>query len=141
MSTNRAPDVEIARLIDRLLRRINGELNADAARFDRHDVGPHGGMLLLTLAELQPARIQDLVSAMARDKSQMTRAIKSLEAKGLIARAGVEGDGRVSMLSLTDEGKLTVAALQQAVAEALMGILSPLSADEHETLKALLARL
>lgn len=135
------PDIEVARLIDRMTRRIHAALNARATEFDRHRVGPAGGILLLTLGDHEPARLQDLVRLMARDKGQMTRGVQALERKGLIARRDCADDARVSLLELTEEGRATVAELQQAVAEALDGILAPLSAPDRAQLKSILAKL
>lgn len=136
-----APDIEIARLVDRLMRRISASLNAKAPGFDHYRIGPAGGMLLLTLAENEPVRVHDLVRLMARDKSQMTRGIQSLERKGLVARSDDPDDARVSVLRLTDDGHATVAIIQHAVAESLDEILAPLGEAERQTLKAVLARL
>lgn len=135
------PDIEIARLVDRFMRRIHASLNAKADAFDIHHVGPGGGILLLTLAEIEPAPIQDLVRRMSRDKSQMTRAIKSLEGKGLIERRDLPEDARVCLLALTPMGQETVGMLQQAVAGVLADILSPLSSGEQAALKDLLRRI
>ncbi|MCR9088946.1 MAG: MarR family transcriptional regulator [Rhodobacteraceae bacterium] len=135
------PDIEVARLIDRMTRRIHAALNARAAEFDRHRVGPAGGILLLTLADHEPARVQDLVRLMARDKGQMTRGVQALERKGLIARRDCADDARVSLLVLTEEGHRAVGELQHAVAEALDGILAPLPAADRRQLKAILAKL
>ncbi|MBV6656276.1 MAG: MarR family transcriptional regulator [Devosiaceae bacterium] len=134
-------DIETARLTDRLMRRIHAHLGARSAEFDQHKVGPSGGILLLTLADMAPVKLHELVAAMQRDKSQMTRAIQALERKGLVARAGDADDARVIVLSLTELGEATAVQLQQAVADALTDILSPLSADEQATLRALLARI
>ena len=135
------PDVEIARLIDRLMRRINAGLNADAPQFDRHRLGPGGGIALLSLAEIEPARSQDLVHRMARDKSQMARTLQSLEKKGLIVRAPDPDDARAALLSLTEEGRRTVRELENAVAHVLEGVLAPFSPEERAAFKALLDRL
>ncbi|MEM1038440.1 MAG: MarR family transcriptional regulator [Pseudomonadota bacterium] len=135
------PDTDIAHLTDRFMRRIHASLSARAHIFDTHKVGPIGGMLLLTLAECEPAKVQDLVAQVARDKSQVTRLVKTLETKGLIVRKGDVQDARVWRLTLTDLGRDTVRELQTAIAEALSDILSPLEADERETLRNLLRRL
>ena len=102
------PDVEIARLADRLMRRLHGALNATADDFDRHRLGPGGGMLLLTVAEAEPARLQDVVRAMARDKAQLTRGVQGLERKGLLARRVCPDDGRATLLPLTEAGREAV---------------------------------
>ena len=135
------PDIDIAHLVDRFMRRIHAALNATADRFDTHNVGPGGGILLLTLAEDDPMPMHDLVRRMARDKSQMTRAVKALEKKGLIARQGDPNDARVAVLTLTPLGRQTVSDLQQAVADVLADILAPLSPTEQDTLRTLLRRL
>ena len=134
-------DIEIAQLLDRLMRRVHAALTAKAPEFDTHKVGPGGGILLLTLAEIEPARVQELVRRMSRDKSQMTRAIQALERKGLIQRREDPLDARASLLALTDEGRETVAALQRAVAEVLAGILAPLHESGRRELRDLLRRL
>lgn len=135
------PDIEIARLVDRLMRRIHASLNATAPDFDIHRIGPSGGILLLTLAEIEPARIQDLVRHMSRDKSQMTRGIQSLETKGLVAREDCPDDARVTVLTLTPMGHETVRVLQSAVADSLADILSPLTTSDQKRLKELLSRI
>jgi len=134
-------DIEIAHHLDRLMRRIHAHLTETASEFDTHRLGPAGGMLLLTLAEIEPAPIHELVSRLARDKSQITRAIKSLENKGLVEREGDPEDGRVSMLALTQEGHDTVHRIKMAVADGLGKILTPLSTAEQSELKRLLKRV
>ena len=123
------------------MRRISAGLNATSAAFDTHRLGPGGGMLLLTLDDLAPARMQDLVQALARDKSQMTRGVQMLEAKGLVTRSPCPEDARASILDLTEEGRRTVVVLQQAVADVLGEVLSPLSEEERDALGALLSRI
>lgn len=134
-------DIEIARLVDRLMRRIHAGLNAKAATFDRHRVGAGGGVMLLTLAEIEPAAIQTLVHRLRRDKSQISREVQTLERKGLIARAACPEDARVSILTLTPEGRETVGVLQRAVADVLSEILAPLSAADQRHLKTLLSQV
>ena len=134
-------DVEIARLMDRLMRRIHITLNAAASEFDQHQIGPAGGLLLLTLAEHEPMRAQDLSKLMSRDKAQITRGTQALERKGLICRSNCPDDGRVALLNLTEEGHATVAVLEQAVADALSDVLAPLSDDDYRQLKTVLRKL
>ncbi len=95
---------------------------------------------MLTLAEIEPARIQDLVREMSRDKSQMTRLIGALETKGLIERKGAPNDARVSLMSLTPEGRQTVLTLQSAVAEVIDDLLAPLTSYEKQAFKEILHR-
>jgi len=135
------PDTDIAHLTDRFMRRIHAALHAQAHVFDTHRVGPIGGMLLLTLAEIEPAKIHTLVAEVARDKSQVTRLIQTMEDKGLVEREGDPDDARVWLLQLTALGQEAVLELQTAIASAVSQILSPLSAQEQNTLAELLRRI
>lgn len=98
-------------------------------------------MLLLAMADIEPARPQALAAAVARDKSQMTRAVHALEAKGLLTKTDDPEDGRASLLELTDLGQEAVAAMQGAIAETLGEILVPLSEQEQSTFRDLLRRI
>ncbi len=134
-------DTNIAILVDRFMRRIHGGLQTRAAEFDTENVGPGGGMILLTLADVEPAPVQRIAQLMARDKSQMTRAIKSLESKGLIGRASEASDARVSLLHLTAKGRKAVTRIQQALATVIGEILEPLAVSERRKLTDLLDRV
>jgi len=70
----------------------------------------------------------------------MTRTIRSLENKGLVVRETSPRDARVSLISLTRAGEEIVATLQEAVAETIGEILSPISKAEETLLKDLLQR-
>ncbi|MEM6514301.1 MAG: MarR family transcriptional regulator [Pseudomonadota bacterium] len=134
-------DSNIAILVDRFMRRIHGGLNARAHDFDTETIGPGGGMILLTLADVEPAPARVIARLMSRDKSQMTRSIKSLEKKGLIRRSNEASDARISLLHLTDKGRLTVHRIQDALALVIGEILSPLKVDEKRRLEDYLSRL
>ena len=134
-------DTELALLIDRFMRRIHFALQSKAHEFDTARVGPGGGIVLLTLAEMGAPGLRELTERVARDKSQMTRMIRSLETKGLVAREVSQADARVSIIRLTDAGKEVVHALQQAVTEAIEGLVAPLSPQERKVITGLLQRV
>lgn len=134
-------DPELALLVDRLMRRIHFGLQERAPDFDRKRVGPGGGVVLMTLAEMKCTGLNALTQRVARDKSQMTRVIRSLEEKGLVQRELSESDARVSMVSLTPEGELVVAELMNTVAEVIDELLAPISEDDQQALKSLLTRV
>ena len=133
-------DRDLALLVDRFMRRIHFGLQARAQDFDTHGVGPGGGIVLMTLADMGCTSLADLTARVARDKSQMTRTIRSLEAKGLVRRDLSPDDGRVTLVSLTDEGRVVVDDLTGAVAGVIGEILQPISEAEKQTLSHLLAR-
>lgn len=122
------------------MRRIHFALQSRAQSFDTANVGPGGGIVLLTIAEMGCPGLHELTRRVARDKSQMTRTIRSLESKGLVARQSCPHDARVSLIGLTQAGEQVVDRLQQAVAETIGNILAPISKAEERLLKDLLGR-
>ena len=135
------PDIEIALLVDRMVRRIHAGLHQRAVVFDTDRIGPMGGMILLTIADIEPAPVQELVRHMARDKSQMTRAVQTLEHKGLVDRIQSDTDARVSLLSLTTKGQRTVKLIRKNLAEVIDEVLAPLPPDKKNALKDLLQQV
>ncbi|MEM8686566.1 MAG: MarR family transcriptional regulator [Pseudomonadota bacterium] len=132
---------EIAYLVDRFMRRISANLHHKALRVDVDRVGPFGGMILLTLSDAEPVSMHALVAQMGRDKSQMTRAIKSLEDKGMIERHRCPDDGRVSVLQLTQKGRMFVGDIKAVLAGVIDDILSPVSAEERQNLVEVLRKI
>lgn len=135
------PDTELAHLVDSFMRRIHAGLRATAHDFDKQGVGPNGGIVLLTLAEIEPTPMLELANRLVRDKSQMTRSVQFLESKGLINRSQSNEDARIYTLSLTGKGRKTVAELQTAVGEVIDDILAPLTSSETRTLKSLMRKV
>lgn len=133
-------NTELALLIDRFMRKIHFGLQSKSHAFDRERVGPGGGIVLLTLADMGCPGLNELTRRVARDKSQMTRTIRSLETKGLVARKASPEDARVSLVYLTREGETVVDELRKAVAETIGEILAPISKQEEEVLRGLLER-
>ncbi|WP_424965163.1 MarR family winged helix-turn-helix transcriptional regulator [Dinoroseobacter sp. S375] len=134
-------DTDLALSVDRFMRRIHSALQARAAEFDTENVGPAGGMLLLTLAEMGQPEIHELTARFARDKSQMTRVIGMLETKGLVTKRPSQRDQRASVVLLTPKGHRVVAELSTALAEAIETLVAPLNTDERQVLKTLMARI
>ncbi|MEM6942069.1 MAG: MarR family transcriptional regulator [Pseudomonadota bacterium] len=134
-------DTDLALLVDRFMRRIHSGLQDRAPGFDRKAVGPGGGVVLMTLAETGRISLNELTKRVARDKSQMTRMIRSLENKGLIGREMAPNDRRVSLIFLTPMGSEIVGELLQTVAEVVGEILEPISKSEQKLLQSLLSQV
>lgn len=132
---------EVAYLVDRFMRRIAAGLHNKALEIDAERVGPLGGMLLLTLSDIQPTPIHRLVDQMGRDKSQMTRSIKSLEEKGMIERFPSQVDGRVSLLALTPKGDEFVLQIKAILSGVIDTILEPISENERQGLIEMLRKI
>lgn len=122
------------------MRSIHFDLGRKAPAFDREKVGPLGGMVLMTLADLQPVPMHELVRTMSRDKAQITRLLQSLGQKGLVEKLPSSTDKRVCVLRLSAKGQQTVDGLRQALAETIDEVLLPLNADERRLLKDLLRK-
>lgn len=92
-----------------LISRIHSDV-ADYLQTKLKDLGlekmasSHGNILYrLTLEE--KLTMSDLAKLVNRDKSTVTVLVRKLEEKGFIKREISEEDGRVSYISLTEEGK------------------------------------
>ncbi|WP_419910059.1 MarR family winged helix-turn-helix transcriptional regulator [Hoeflea sp.] len=131
----------IAHQMDRLMRRIEAGLHGRAVAVDADRVGPLGGMVLLALEEIEPAPIQQLVTSMGRDKSQMTRIIQMLEMKGHLQRRQSPDDGRVSLLRLSKKGHAFVGEIKNILSDVVGDLLTPLDPSERKALADILKRL
>lgn len=132
---------EIAVLVDRFLRRVHANLHPRAQRVDTAHVGPFGGLMMMALAELEPAPMLELVAHLGRDKSQVTRVIQSLERKGMIARSRSATDGRIIVVSLTEAGRALVAALTAELSGVIGELTAGLTALERAQFLAILRKL
>ena len=95
----------------------------------------------MAVADEGSVSIAALTADMGRDKSQMTRLVQMLEGKGLIVRAADPTDRRVSVLSLTPEGRDFVQRIEVVLSETLDDVLAPLSAEERTQFARLVAKL
>ena len=126
--------------VDRLMRRIHAELHPRAVDFDHHQVGPLGGMLLLTIYESGSMDIQSIIDALGRDKSQISRLVQRFENKGLLVREKSARDARVSILRLTKSGEEQVQSIANVLTDIVDGLFEPLSASEKATFAKLLKK-
>lgn len=127
--------------LDRVMRRINDSMHQKIPRIDTNRVGPLGTKVLTILADNEPASIKEIGTLMARDKSQMTRAVGALESKGLIKREESPHDARVGLISLTVEGRTFVEAVKQIMSEVVDEVIEPLSPGEIKQLSTILGKL
>lgn len=132
--------LEFAFQVDRFMRRLNARVHSRAPTFDKDRVGPIGGMIMMTLAEVQPAPMQQIVDSLGRDKAQLSRMFANLERRGLVKRCANDADQRSSLLSLTAEGEDFVISIKHAVIEAVGELIEPLSSQERAQLLQLLAK-
>ena len=133
-------DTHLAVLLDRFMRRLHVSLRRKAPGFDTERIGPGGALVLLTIEETGTLPLNQLTECLVRDKSQMTRTVRALEGKGLVARRQCASDSRVSLISLTQTGRRVVETHQREIAQTIDDILGPLSGEERRTFQAVLER-
>jgi len=83
----------------------------------------------------------ELANAARLDRSSLVPALDKLEARGLVARRASVEDRRVNGISLTAAGAALLKKLKQRVARHEQRLVSNLTAEERETLIALLQRI
>jgi DNA-binding MarR family transcriptional regulator len=97
--------------------------------------------VLLVIDSFEPASQQQVAERIGVDRTTMVAIIDALETKGIIARRPDPADRRRNVVELTRAGqdilKRATAASDAAEAE----LLAPLTPDESEQLRDLLARI
>lgn len=92
-----------------LLRRVKRAAGRRAALV--HPELPAASYVLLTLlSDLEPARGSDLVEIVGQDKGSVSRQLQHLVELGLVERSPDPGDGRATLLSLTDDARARMRA-------------------------------
>ena len=89
-----------ASLISRLL------LRRGSAGLSRADVGILGSL------DLGPQRITELAASQAFAQPTVTQLVGLLEERGLVSRGRHPGDGRVVLVSITDDGRAALEAFR-----------------------------
>ena len=93
----------------------------------------------MTLAEVQPAPMQQIATMMGRDKAQLSRMFANLERRELVVRSENAADQRSSLLSLSAKGERFVATVKQVVGDAIDELLEPLAPEERAEMLRLLS--
>lgn len=116
------------------MRKIDAQMHKRMPAVDRGRIGPMGGLLLMQLEELEPCSMQELASAMGRDNSQLTRLIRDLERKEVLARRQSPEDGRVTLLTLTEFGRAFLVQAKGELAAVVDEVVAPLGESDRATL-------
>jgi DNA-binding MarR family transcriptional regulator len=86
-----------------------------------------------------PRKMSDLAQALFCDNSNVTGIVDRLEERGLVRREAAEGDRRVKLLVLTDEGERLRVEVTKRMAEPPPAIAS-LSEKDQRALRDILER-
>jgi len=128
----------VAALIRQMVGRIYVGSKAMAKRFGL--TGPQVVALrtLLAHGSMPAARLAEFMYV---TPSNLTGITDRLEVKGLIARTRQHSDRRVTLLTLTDEGKRQAEQLADPIEERVAAGLARLEREEVEAIRAALERL
>ncbi|MEU6478569.1 MarR family transcriptional regulator [Streptomyces sp. NPDC047017] len=105
---------------------------------DRRDLSFTAAATLGRLEREGPARLTALATAEGVTQPSMTQLVQRLEAQGLVARDTDPGDGRVTLVLLTDAGQDVLAERRRARDARLAGLLAALPDEEQRALGAAL---
>ncbi len=109
--------------------------------FDNADLSFSHWIVLITLRDGVAETCADIARHMSHDSGATTRLIDQLETRGFVLRERSKEDRRVIKLSLTPSGRAAVKELTPRVVAFWNSALEDFSAEEFETLLALLTRL
>lgn len=117
-------DTEIGLVLDRLatwLRRTTPAVEWNSVSLSTLDRLARGG----------PHRVTDLVAAERITQPGMTGQVARLEAAGLVSRCADPDDGRATLVSITDHGRVYLAGLHQERAAIIASRLRDLSREQR----------
>ncbi len=97
--------------------------------------------VLAVISQKDKMAARDVVALTPLDKMAVSRAVASLEDKGLVARSEDKGDRRVALLSLSTEGRAVFSRIAKLALDFERRLLDDLSAEERRQFGAALARL
>ncbi|MEE1770258.1 MarR family transcriptional regulator [Streptomyces sp. JV185] len=108
-----------------------------------NDFGLHAGQqfFLRCLWEADGSTVGELARQVRVEAPTATRAVKRLEAAGMVRRTPDDQDARRSRVWLTPAGRHTWPQVTAALAELEQELLAPFSVEEREQLMSLLLRL
>jgi DNA-binding MarR family transcriptional regulator len=93
-----------------------------------------------TTAQTHGCHVKDLAAQCALDPSTVSRAVGSLVRAGLVHRTADPGDGRASILALTEHGRRTLTDLTGWYDDLLADALRDWSAEDLSAFAAMLQR-
>lgn len=138
---DRAPNSPAgAELLDRIVR-----LNRWVTRHTAWTLPLAQARVLSLIDELEAARIGDLARAERCTQPTMTAQVHRLQAQGLVSRVPDPADARAARISLTEQGRRTLADIRRARAGIVESLVERLDAADrarlHEAVRALSALL
>lgn len=127
-----------------LLRKVSSTFQArlnTMSAIEELGLTPYQAQLLSVIGRYPGISQLSLATSTERDKAQVARAIKELDARGFVARSSHETDWRTQCLSLTKAGADAAAPIDAQRTELIAHTLRECSPAEKEQLRDLLAKI
>lgn len=105
----------------------------------RRDLSLTAVATLSSLDRQGPQRITTLASEQGVSQPSMTQLVQRLEQRGLVARGSDPADGRVALVTVTDQGQSALAARRKRNAERIASLLGDLPEPDVQALADALA--
>ena len=121
------------------MRRSSGSVASTAAATTRKSAAPAQMWALTALEPGRPKPMSELAHTLRCDNSNVTGIVDRLEERGLVRRDAAEGDRRVKLLVLTEEGEWMRSQITKRMAVPPAPIAS-LSKQDQRTLRDILKR-
>ena len=144
MSSAPVPGSDLARQLEGTFRLLGKRIYRTSTRrtFDDRAGLDHASISLLAVLDDQDElRPSHLATALEIDQSTVSRQLQQLEKLGLISRRADSGDGRVSRIRLTGDGRRRLAAIRAARARMLDDVFAGWPEADCRQLNVLLERL
>jgi DNA-binding MarR family transcriptional regulator len=100
-----------------------------------------GYLAMRVLADAGPASTNALAQALHLDASTVTRQVAALERAGLVVRRPDPADGRSSSIALTDEGRRSMAEVEQERRRCIEALVRDWGEEAQANLACALTRL
>jgi MarR family 2-MHQ and catechol resistance regulon transcriptional repressor len=110
-------------------------------RICNFDVSVMQWYTLEALIHHAPRRVDDLAAHLSLDRSSASRLLTALEGKGYVTRDRDPGDGRATIISLTESGRLLHARIEQTLLQWTRQLLRDIEPTVQEIAPAVLSRI
>jgi DNA-binding MarR family transcriptional regulator len=91
--------------------------------------------VLSQIDEMQTTRVSDLARAQHCSQPTMTSLVRRLQDQGLVTRTPDPEDARAAWISLTDEGRQTLADIRRARADIIESLIQELTPADRQRLR------
>jgi DNA-binding MarR family transcriptional regulator len=125
--------MENARELFQIMTRRFGLLNKNCCTVGGHDISLAQSHLLYEIEQRHNPSMQQVAEVLGTDVTTFSRQVQSLVKMGLVRKSPDPADGRVFVLSLTEQGLSVAGTIDRQMNEYLEEVFSYMSEFEQET--------